>query len=81
MSSERAQPRRAARRLGAASLLVVLAGCATYRPLPLPAAPGLADSLATLRHAGVASETPLTVQDVAYLAVENDPTLRAARAR
>jgi len=81
MSSERVQPRRAARRLGAASLLVVLAGCATYRPLPLPAAPGLADSLATLRHAGVASETPLTVQDVAYLAVENDPTLRAARAR
>ncbi|MBW4093217.1 MAG: TolC family protein [Proteobacteria bacterium] len=81
MSSDRAQPRRAARRLVAASLLLALAGCATYRPLPLPAAPGLAPSLAALRHTGVATDRPLTVADVAYLAVQNDPVLRAARAR
>ena len=64
----------------AAGLLILLAGCATYRPLPLPSAPPLAASLHDLRHAG-ALRTPLSVPEVAALAVANDPALRAARAR
>ena len=62
-----------------AGFLVLLAGCAAYRPLPLPAAPPLAASLHALRHAG-ALRTPLSVPEVAALAVANDPALRAARA-
>ena len=62
-----------------AGLLVLLAGCAAYRPLPLPTSPPLAASWHDLRHAG-ALRPPLSVAEVAALAVENDPALRAARA-
>ena len=62
-----------------AGLLVLLASCAAYRPLPLPTSPPLAASWHDLRHAG-ALRPPLSVAEVAALAVENDPPLRAARA-
>jgi len=60
--------------------VVLLTGCAAYRPLPLPTSPPLAASWHDLRHAGPL-HPPLSVADVAALAVENDPALRAARAR
>ncbi len=77
-------PRRAlrsARHIVAGALLAALAGCASYRPLPLPTTARLAGSVADLTHTGVALPARLSVRDVAYLAVQNDPALRAARAR
>ena len=61
--------------------LAALAGCATYTPLPLDTAPPLASSWQQLRHPGISLRQPLPVQDITYLAVENNPDLRAARAR
>ncbi len=52
-------------------LLVALAGCATYHPVPLPTTPALAPALV--------SSTPLTMAQVAALAVQQDPALVAAR--
>ena len=69
------------RRLVAWAPLLILAGCATYRPLPLPRRAALAPSVAALRHPGIVLPTRLGVADIALLAVENDPVLRAARAR
>jgi outer membrane protein TolC len=69
------------RLLSACALLVVLSGCATYRPATLDLAPPLLPSLASLRHPGAALPAPLSVRAVAYLAVENNPDLRAAHAR
>ena len=45
------------------------------------ARPDLADSLAALHHDEVNIAAPLTVSEVALLAVQNDPDLRAARAQ
>ena len=59
----------------------MLSGCATYHPAALDLAPRLRPSLASLRHPGAALPAPLSVRAVAYLAVENNPDLRAARAR
>ena len=84
MSSMPSKPRRAAlpaRLAVAAGFLAALTGCATYRPLPLPAQSGLAPSVAALRHPGLVLPARLSLRDVAVLAVENDPDLRAARAR
>lgn len=61
--------------------LVGLAGCESYAPLPLAEEPSLAASLASLRHDGVPLDAPLRVSDVTRLAVQNNPELRAARAR
>jgi outer membrane protein TolC len=60
---------------------LVLAACGAPADLPLPAKPGLADSVAGLRHDGINVESPLTVSQVALLAVWNNPDLRAARAQ
>lgn len=58
-----------------------LAACARYGPLPLPAKPDLAGSLIGLRHGGVSFDAPLSVSEVAVLAVQNNPDLRAVRAQ
>jgi outer membrane protein TolC len=58
-----------------------LAGCASYHALPLDTAPALASSLQQLHHSGLQLQSPLRVEDVAWLAVENNPELRAARAK
>lgn len=55
--------------------------CARYHAAPLADRPALVASVADLRHEGVAPGGPLSVDDVAVLAVQNDPDLRAARAR
>ncbi|HET8613756.1 MAG TPA: TolC family protein [Sphingomonas sp.] len=62
------------RALSLAALLLA-AGCAHYTPLPLPTAPPLAQALPAMPSA------PLTVEQVAALAVERNPDLIAARAR
>jgi outer membrane protein TolC len=69
-----------------ALLLAALAGCATYRAAPLPASASLQPSLAALPHSlpdgrVVDVSSPLAVQDVAALAVLNNPDLKAARAQ
>ena len=69
------------RRLVAWAPLLILAGCTAYRPLPLPRRAALAPSVAALRHPGIVLPARLGVADIALLAVENDPVLRAARAR
>jgi outer membrane protein TolC len=64
-----------------ACLVAPLAACATYRPLPLSTTPALARSIGDLRHSAVSLQPPFSVETVALLAVENDPSLRAARAK
>ncbi len=63
-----------------------LTGCAVYHAAPLPAAPGLVRDPAALARRlpdGRLIETasPLSLQEIAALAVLNDPDLRAARAQ
>lgn len=62
------------------ALALALCGCATYSPLPLDKLAQPKDSLGQLRH-----DTPLParlgVDDVALLAVQNNPDLVAARAQ
>jgi len=60
---------------------LAVAACATFTDLPLPARPGLAGSLAALHHVRVNVAAPLSVSEVALLAVQNDPDLRAGRAQ
>lgn len=79
-----ASPRRPTRRAGPLVLCAaaLLSGCAAYHPLPLPRTAPLAPSLAALRvPPGPPLAPRLTVQDVARLALANNPGLRAARAR
>ena len=59
----------------------LLAGCATYSPLPLPTAPQLAPAVDRLAHDQPLPAGPLTVAQVAALAVQNNPDLRAVRAQ
>jgi outer membrane protein TolC len=59
----------------------LLAGCATYSPSPLPTAPQLAPAVDRLAHDQPLPAGPLTVAQVAALAVQNDPDLRAVRAQ
>lgn len=69
--------------------LVVLAGCATYAPLPLDEHPRLATDVAALRAdpprnwretAPIDVSKPLDAAAIALLAVENNPDLASARA-
>jgi outer membrane protein TolC len=63
-------------------LLLLLAGCATYDPLPLAdnAAPRV--SVEALRHpATLDPRAPLDAAEIAVLAVENNPELLAARSQ
>jgi outer membrane protein TolC len=59
-------------------LFVVLAGCATYRPEPLPTAPDLASGVSGLTGT-VPADRPLDMQTIATLAVLRNPDLVASR--
>jgi outer membrane protein TolC len=61
------------------SLSFLLSACATYQSLPLRTHIHLKHSLSELAHSGVRIDQPLSVYDVAVLAVENNPDLLAAR--
>jgi outer membrane protein TolC len=68
----------------AGALCAALAGCAASRPQPLADRPALARSVAALdrtRPHGppIPADRPLTLADVAVLAVSNSPDLRATR--
>jgi outer membrane protein TolC len=60
---------------------LVLAACGAPADLPLPTQPGLAASVAGLRHDEINPGSPLTVSQVALLAIWNNPDLRAVRAQ
>jgi outer membrane protein TolC len=62
---------------GAVSFL--LTACASYQSLPLQTHARLKHKLSELAHSGVRIDQPLSVYDVAVLAVENNPDLLAAR--
>jgi len=62
----------------ALAALPALAGCTSYRPLPLALDAQPQQSAAALRHATALPPT-LSVDDVAVLAAENNPELIAAR--
>ena len=76
--------------LGAVASALVIGGCASYHPLPLPEHARLADSIDDIRHtvpaaapgakAGVIDVSqPLSVDQVGLLAILNDPELRTER--
>jgi outer membrane protein TolC len=65
--------------IGAAGF--ALAACASYQSLPLETHVHLKHKLSELAHSGVRIDQPLSVYDVAVLAVENNPDLMAARAQ
>ena len=73
--------RRLRPRAWAATAALLLAGCASYSPLPLPPAAQLAPSVDRLAHAEPPPIGPLTVAQVTALAVQNNPDLRAVRAQ
>jgi outer membrane protein TolC len=56
-----------------------LTACASYQSLPLQTHMHLKHKLSELVHSGVRIDQPLSVYDVAVLAVENNPDLVAAR--
>jgi outer membrane protein TolC len=65
----------------AAAAAGLLAGCASYSPLPLAPAPRLAPSVDRLAHDQPLPPGPLTVAQVTALVVQNNPDLRAVRAQ
>jgi outer membrane protein TolC len=77
MSRAAAKPGR--RGIAALAASTLIAACAHYTPLPLDSAPPLAPALAALP--GVPSNAALGVAQVTALALENNPGLRAVRAR
>lgn len=81
-----------ARRLGALATGVcaaLLSGCALYHSLPLPKQPDLVGQLRQLRtrmpavpgeaQRNIATDKPLTIDDIGLLALLNDPDLRSER--
>ncbi len=89
----RARPSRWLRTLAAAlGCTGLLGSCALYHPLPLAQSPDLVDQLSALR-AGlpsrrpggpprrIATDRPLDIDSIGWLAVLNDPALRAQRGR
>jgi outer membrane protein TolC len=78
---------RAVAMVAAGAALALLAACATYQPKPLDMRPHLVQSLSELKLAADGVERPavditkpLALTDIAFLAVENNPDLVAARA-
>ncbi|PMS28480.1 TolC family protein [Trinickia soli] len=76
--------------LGAVASALVIGGCASYHPLPLPEHARLADSIDDIRHTVPAAapvakavvidvSQPLSVDQVGLLAILNDPELRTER--
>jgi outer membrane protein TolC len=80
MDCRMAQFRRSAGTALSLGVVAILAGCASYRPLPLPKAAQLAPSVAALAQAP-GDGGPLDVDQVAALALANNPELQAIRAR
>ena len=90
---QRSKARRLSQATSLASLLLALAGCASYTPHPLAAAPDSAPALRQLRVDArsiplprlaaehVDLDRPLPMSAVAALAVLNNPQLRVARDR
>jgi outer membrane protein TolC len=62
-------------------LCLALAACAQYQPLALPSHAAHVSSLSDLRQDGQARTAPLTINEVATLALQNNPDLLAARAQ
>lgn len=60
---------------------MMASGCAPYTPADLEAGPGLAARVDQLVPPGAPVTTPLSVAQVAALAVRNDPDLKAVRAQ
>src|SRR6202790_2619696 len=65
----------------AGAVSFALTACASYQSLPLATHVHLKHKLSELVHSGVRIDQPLSVYDVAVLAVENNPDLLAARAQ
>lgn len=63
------------------AICLTLAGCGGIPPLKLSDQASLAPSLQALRHDGLALSRPLTIAQLADLAVQNNPDLIAARAQ
>ena len=61
------------------ALSFALSACASYESLPLDTHVHLKHKLSELAHAGVRIDQPLSVYDVAVLAVQNNPDLIATR--
>lgn len=73
--------RRAKRRRALIALpLLALAGCAIYKPLPLPKHDNLAAALPGRATRTASAPAPLDMDQVATLAVLNNPDLKTARA-
>src|SRR3984957_20037056 len=70
---------RALRWCGVGAASFALAACASYQSLPLDTHVHLKHKLSELAHTGVRIDQPLSVYDVAVLAVENNPDLLATR--
>jgi outer membrane protein TolC len=66
-------------RYGLAVICVVLSACAEYASLPLDRSTLLKSDVRSLQHIGFALPQRLGVNDIARLAVENNPDLIAAR--
>jgi outer membrane protein TolC len=64
----------------ALATLLILAGCASYRPLPLATGAQPTEAAESLQHTTLLPQR-LGVEDIALLAVQNNPDLRAARAQ
>jgi outer membrane protein TolC len=62
-------------------LCLLLTGCAATSPLELPHQAILAPDVNALRHDGFAIRKPLTITQIAALAVQNNPDLIATRAQ
>lgn len=58
-----------------------LAACGAPADLALPTKPGLTDRVSDLDGGGIATASPLTGTQIALLAVQNNPDLRAVRAQ
>jgi outer membrane protein TolC len=63
------------------AVTLVLTNCTTYDALPLPKSASLASSLSELHSSDGAAPARLKVADVAFLALNNNPDLRATRAQ
>jgi len=72
---------RYATRAATALIFSVLAGCATYAPLPLNKAAALKDRVVQLNPGAPFMPPALGIEEVALLALRNNPDLVAARAQ
>lgn len=78
------KPRQGSLVVTMALLCLGLSACTTYRPLPLEETPHIAPSLGALQAEANGKKIdvtqPLTISDLAYIAIENNLDLKAQRA-